>query len=84
MYDYIKNLNIDFSEFEIICVPLHKKKQRKRGFNQCELISKDLSLKLNIPYNFNLIKRIENLKDAFCVEKAFYNGNYSFRNDKRT
>ena len=89
IFEYIKNLNLDFSDYEIICVPLHKKKQRKRGFNQCELISKELSLKLNIPYNFNLIKRIkntksmynlkynervENLKDAFSVDKNYYSG----------
>ena len=89
IYEYINNLNINFSDYEIICVPLHKKKQRKRGFNQCELISKELSLKLNIPFNFNLIKRIkntksmyklkykeriENLKDAFFVDINFYNG----------
>ena len=89
IFNYIKNLNEDFSEYEIICVPLHKNKLKKRGFNQCELISLNLSKLLDIPYNFNLIKRIkntksmyklkraerlENLKDAFSVDKQFYNG----------
>ena len=89
MFDYITSLNLDFSDCEIICVPLHKKKQKKRGFNQCELISLELSKLLNIPCNFNLIKRVketkpmynlkkpermENLKDAFSVNKnEFHN-----------
>lgn len=89
MKEYTEFLNLDFSDFEIVCVPLHKKKKKKRGFNQCELISLELSKLLNIPCNFNLLKRIkntkpmynlkineriENLKDAFLVEKQYYNG----------
>ena len=89
IFKYISELNSDFSDYEIICVPLHKNKQKKRGFNQCELISKDLSELLKIPYNFNIIKRIkntksmynlkyaqriENLKKAFSVDKSSYNG----------
>ena len=87
--EYIDFLNLDFTDYEIICVPLHKNKKKKRGFNQCELISKELSKLLDIPFNFDLIKRIkntkpmynlkieerkENLKDAFFVEKQnFHN-----------
>ena len=89
MYKYLNSLNFDISDYEIICVPLHKKKQKKRGFNQCELISLELSKMINLPCNFNLIKRIkntksmynlkkperiENLKDAFEVDKKeFHN-----------
>lgn len=89
MKQYIDFLNIDFSDYEIICVPLHIKKKKKRGFNQCELISIELSKLLEINVNFDLIKRIkntkpmynlkineriENLKDAFLVEKQnFHN-----------
>ena len=88
MKDYIDFLNLDFTDYEIICVPLHKNKQKKRGFNQCELISNELSKLLETPVNFDLIKRIketksmynlkiderrENLKDAFFVEKQNFN-----------
>lgn len=88
MFNYLSNINKDFSDYEIIFVPLHKIKQRKRGFNQCELISKELSTLMKIPFNKNLIKRvkntksmynlkkyqrIENLKNAFFVDKKFYN-----------
>ena len=69
MFKYIEKLNFDFSDYEIICVPLHKKKQKKRGFNQCELISIELSKLLNIPYNFGLIKRIKNTKSMYNLKK---------------
>ena len=88
-YDYLSKINIDFSDYEIICVPLHIKKQKNRGFNQCELIAKELSSMMNIPCNFKLVKkikntkpmykltylqRLENLKDAFEVDKKeFHN-----------
>ena len=69
MFEYINSLNLDFSDYEIICVPLHKKKQKKRGFNQCELISLELSKLLNIPCKFNLIKRIKNTKSMYNLKK---------------
>ena len=87
MKEYIDFFNINFSEYEIICVPLYKNKKKKRGFNQCELISIELSKLLELPYNFDLIKRIkntkpmynlkideriENLKDAFLVDKQYF------------
>lgn len=40
----------DTDEIDIITfVPMHPKKQRKRGFNQSELLAKDISKELNIP-----------------------------------
>ncbi|MBQ7450556.1 ComF family protein [bacterium] len=87
MKNYTDILGLDFSDYEIICVPMHKLKKKKRGFNQCELISVELSKLLELPYNFDLIKRIkntkpmynlkineriENLKDAFEVNKKYF------------
>lgn len=87
-FDFLQSLDIDFSEFEIVPVPINKKKKRERGFNQCELISFELSKLMNIPFNFNLIKKIRytepmyrlnyeqrliNLKDAFEVNKNEFN-----------
>jgi competence protein ComFC len=66
----------------IICVPLHSKKCKERGYNQAELISRALSRELSVPANFSLLtrirntkpqsllpgdKRYQNVKDAFCV-----------------
>ena len=44
-------------EFDIICyVPMTKLAIRKRGFNQCEIICKNLSEALGIPLSRSLIK----------------------------
>lgn len=44
----------------ITCVPLHSKKQKKRGFNQNHLFAKILSDHFNIPFDFELLKRNKN------------------------
>lgn len=47
-----------FSQTDIIIpVPLHPAKQRKRGYNQSELIAEGVSQVLNIPVRNNLITR---------------------------
>jgi len=43
----------------IIPIPLHKKKKKKRGYNQSEWIAKGLSTGMQIPYNTNLLIRSE-------------------------
>ena len=46
----IELLKTDFKQAELIVpIPLHKKKQMKRGFNQSELIARGLSESLKIP-----------------------------------
>lgn len=68
---------------DVICyVPMHKKRQQMRGYNQSELLATRLGQLLNIPVSYeNLVKakdtknqvdlnfkqRKENLKDAFEV-----------------
>ncbi|GAB0155535.1 ComF family protein [Chryseobacterium sp. Alg-005] len=41
----------------LVSVPLHPKKQRKRGYNQLHLYTETLSELSHIPYYHNLIKR---------------------------
>ena len=43
----------------IIPIPLHPKKEKKRGYNQSEWIAKGLSAGMQIPYNTNLLIRKE-------------------------
>lgn len=72
-------------ESVFIPIPLHKKKLRKRGYNQAELLAKGLSKHFNIPIvdclqrvketktQVGLAKeeRAENIKDAFAIKPAF-------------
>jgi len=41
----------------VIPIPLHKKKEKKRGYNQSEWIAKGLSAGMQIPYNTSLLIR---------------------------
>ena len=52
--------NFERSLNEIDCIvpiPLHPKKQRKRGFNQAEAIAKGMSTALSIPVRSDILKR---------------------------
>ncbi len=76
IYSFLKKYDI------ILAVPLHRKKRWERGYNQTELIAKEIAKDLEIKfYNKVLVKtrntkvqstlskkdRIENVKDAFSV-----------------
>jgi ComF family protein len=41
----------------IVPVPLHRKRQRERGYNQAELIARALARKLHLPYRSHLLVR---------------------------
>lgn len=43
----------------ILPVPLHRKKQRKRGYNQSYYFAQGLSEAMKIPMNINVLKRIK-------------------------
>ena len=68
----------------ILPVPMHRKRKRKRGYNQSELLAKKISRYLGIPYDAELLKcvretgeqktlgrreRMQNLKGSFSVTK---------------
>lgn len=46
----------------LLPVPLHKRKQKKRGYNQAELIARELSRYWNIPVITNLVVRCKNTR----------------------
>lgn len=90
MYDYFLNLEVlQNKDFELVAVPLHKNRIKKRKYNHMELVCKEFSKLSGFECNFSLIKRIkdtkpqyklkrtqrlENLFAAFEVEKSAYNG----------
>lgn len=53
----LRNLEITKTFDVIIPVPLHKKRLRKRGYNQVETFGKTLSEKLKIPYDDTILVR---------------------------
>ncbi len=60
MYDFIKDIPVDFDV--IIPVPSHWKRKFERGFNQTEIIAKELSNLTGITYNNKILKRTDNSK----------------------
>lgn len=88
IYQNLQN-NLPKRQSVIVPVPLHKKREGLRGFNQSELIAKELSKKLNIPggcaisrikdtktqVNLDRKQRKENLIGAFaCDDKELVEG----------
>jgi len=80
---YLGALHNDFRGYEIVAIPLHKQRERERGFNQSLLIAQELAKQLTLPSITNgLIKikktlpqaktknreqRTHNLADCFAV-----------------
>jgi ComF family protein len=90
MYDYLKKIDVlKNKDFELVAVPLHSKRIKQRKYNHMELVCKELAKLSGFDCNFDLIKRVkntkpqyklnrkqrlENLSQAFVVEKEFYKG----------
>lgn len=52
--DYLKRRRVDL----IVSIPLHKKRRRIRGYNQAEILAKELSVRTGIPMETSVLKRI--------------------------
>ena len=63
VFDFIKSYDI------IIPVPIHRTRIRKRGYNQSELIAKELAKKLNIGYNKKVLIKVKKNKPQSILNK---------------
>lgn len=83
MYEYFEKLGIE-KQFQVVPVPLHKNRVKKRKYNHMELVAEEFCRLSGFTHNFELIKRIrdtkpqyklsrkermKNLADAFVVDK---------------
>jgi ComF family protein len=81
----LKQSNVPYSFDYIIPVPLHKKRQQKRGYNQSQYFAKGLSEVLDIPVITHVLiknyftetqthktraERAENILQSFSIEHA--------------
>jgi ComF family protein len=60
-----KNWNLD----AIIPIPMHKKKEKKRGYNQANLIAQGCAEVLQIPVLNNLLFKVRNVKTQTKLNK---------------
>lgn len=58
LYIYGKDMLALWKPQIIIPVPLHRRKQRIRGFNQAELLAKELSRYAGIPVDTAILKKV--------------------------
>jgi ComF family protein len=58
---------LEKNDFDYItCVPMHKRREDKRGYNQAKLLAKDLSKLVNIPYADLIEKHKDNVPQHKC------------------
>ena len=70
MYDYFSKIDIfKDKDFELIAVPLHKKRIKKRKYNHMELVCEEFSKLSGYSCNFNLIKRIKDTKPQYRLSR---------------
>lgn len=73
---------LEWAPDAILPIPMYRKKQKKRGYNQAEILAEEIGKRLGIPVRKRVLRRVrntipqkelsrrerqENLKDAFCV-----------------
>lgn len=88
MTEYFSKIT-DKTDFEIIPVPIYPKREKKRKYNHMNLVGEELARLTNNSLNKNLIKRVkdtkpqyklkrherlQNLNEAFEVDKSNYTG----------
>ena len=84
MYEYFSQLSLT-GDFQVVPVPLHKNRIKKRKYNHMELVAEEFCKLSGFTPNFELIKRVKdtkpqyklsrkermkNLADAFVVDKT--------------
>jgi ComF family protein len=59
---YVASLDLDLHDYTLMPIPLSKRRERARGFNQSELIGKRCALRLGIPCETEMLMRIRHRK----------------------
>lgn len=71
MYEYFANLdNLKNKDFELIPVPLHQNRMKKRKYNHMELVCEEFSKLSGFECNFELIKRIKDTKPQYRLSRV--------------
>lgn len=85
MSESVKSME-DVEKIDVIaCVPMVEKKKKERGYNQSELLAKDISGILNIPFSSSLLIKVRDTKTQHSLSGQQRAGNvfgaYAVSND---
>ena len=73
MWEYFQELltqsNIT-KEFQVVPVPLHKARERKRGYNHMQLVAKEFCELSGYEPNYELITRVKHTKAQYKLSRA--------------
>lgn len=58
LHTYLKNAGFNAGEYVVIPVPLHSSRERERGFNQAELLAKEIGDRLKIEIETEALIRV--------------------------
>lgn len=61
LLNYLQTLNLNLADYTVIPIPLHKNREKQRGFNQSRLLAEIISKNLNLDLS-DYLKRIKNTK----------------------
>ena len=68
MYEYWQKFEF-VGDFQIVPVPLHEKRRKRRKYNHMELVAKEFSYLSGYDCNFELIKRVKDTKPQYKLSK---------------
>lgn len=69
MFDYWQELSLSDVKFVIVPVPLYKSREKKRKYNQMELVAKELSKLTGYEVKNDLIHRVKDTKPQYKLTK---------------
>lgn len=85
MFNYFTQIEqLKNKEFELVPVPLHKNRIKKRKYNHMELVCEEFSKLSGFKCNFGLIKRIKDTKPQYKLnrQERMINLHNAFETDK--
>lgn len=66
----VNNCNLKNKYDIILPVPIHKKRKLQRGYNQSELIAKDIAKNIDIEYSNSVLQKVKNTLPQSSLNKS--------------
>lgn len=67
MYDYWKDLDVSNENYVILPVPMHKSREKKRGYNHMLLVAQEFSKLTGYTLIPDLVQRVKNTKPQYAL-----------------